>query len=179
MKMVIVGSDHYKMGVSKTHGEIELAFLSFITINTRYWFSIPVASHLALMLCKDLDEWAIRDSALSAACLRKLDTHTWYLSPRHIALVLFSKRVDSKTKLAIVSAMQKNVPTTCNTGKPACNASKPERPRVYKDSILESFVSFESWLFFYLLGFQPTFFECVSLEDSAVAKDRFQPKSYQ
>ena len=107
----------------------------------------------------------MRDSALSAPCLRKLDMPTWYLSPRHIPLALFSKRVDSKTKLAIVTAMQENLPTICNAGKPTCNAGKPERSRVYKDSTLESFVSSEAWLFFDLLEVQPTFFECVSPEE--------------
>ena len=49
--------------------------------------------------------------------------------------------------------------------KPTCNAGKPERPRVYKVSTLESFVSSESWLFFDLLEVHPTFFECVSPEE--------------
>ena len=56
IKMVIGDSDHYKMGVSKTHGVIELAFFFIIYIYTRYCFYIPVASdapHLALMLWKD------------------------------------------------------------------------------------------------------------------------------
>ena len=72
IKMVIVGSDHYKMGVLKTHGVIKLAFF-IICIHTRCCFFIPVASdapHLALMLWKDLDKWAICKSVLSGTCLR-------------------------------------------------------------------------------------------------------------
>ena len=101
---------------------------------------------------------ANRDPALSSTCMCKLDLHTWYLSPRHIPLALFSKRVDNKTKCAIVKAMQKNLPSQVQIGK-------PERPRVYEDSTLESFVSSESWLFFPLLRVHPTFFGCASCEE--------------
>ena len=120
LKMLIVGQDHYRMGVSQAHRVLDLAYFT-IYIYFGYWFSIPVA------------------------CLHKLDLHTWYLSPRHVPLALFSKRVDYNTKIAIVKAMQDNPASQVET-------EKPEKPRVYEDSKLESFVSSESWLFFELLG---------------------------
>ena len=74
---------------------------------------------------------------------------TSYLSPRNMPFALFSKSVDSKKKLAVVSAIQENLSTICNAGTtPACNAGKPEGPRVHKDITLESLVSSELWLFF-------------------------------
>ena len=55
LKILIVGSDHYIMGISKAHGVVDLSF--FIIYGcSRYWFSVPVASDapfLALMLWKD------------------------------------------------------------------------------------------------------------------------------
>ena len=105
LKILIVGTDHhYRMGISKTHGVVDFSFF-IIYLYSRYWFSIPVASNvpfLALMLWKDLKLWANRDPASSSTCIHKLHLHTWYLSPRHIPLAFFSKRVDNKTKCAIV-----------------------------------------------------------------------------
>ena len=108
-------------------GVVNFSFFT-IYVYSRYWFSIPVASNapfLALMLWKDLKLWANRDPALSSTCIHKLDLHTWYLSPRHIPLALFSKRFENKTKCAIVKAMQNNLPSQVQIGK-------PERHRVYE-----------------------------------------------
>ena len=73
-------------------------------------------------------------------------------------LGLFSKRVDNKTKCAIVKAMQNNLPSEVQIGK-------PERHRVYEENTLERFVSSEPRLFFQLLGVQPTFFACTSCKE--------------
>ena len=73
-------------------------------------------------------------------------------------MALFSKRVGNKTKCAILKAMQNNLSLQIQIGK-------PERPCVYEDSPLKSFVSSESWLFFQLLGVHPTFFGCTSCEE--------------
>ena len=148
------------MGISKTHEAVDFSFF-IIYVYLRNWFSILVASNapfLALMIWKDLKLWANRDPVLSSTCIHKLELHTWYLSPRHIPLALFSKRVDNKTKCDIVKAMQNNLPTQVQIGK-------PKRHRVYEDSTLERFVSSEPWLFFQLLGVHPTFFVCTSCEE--------------
>ena len=101
--IVIVSSNCNKMGKSKAHGVVEVAF--FITyIYSSYWFSIPVAAdapYLTQMFWKDFKEWTIRDPALSAACLCRLDLHTWYLSPRHMPLASFSSKVVNYPKLLL------------------------------------------------------------------------------
>ena len=153
LKMLIVGSDYYRMGISKAHGVVDLSFF-IIYVYSCYWFSIPVASDapfLALMLWKDFKLWVNCHQALSSTCLRKLDQHTLYLSPRHIPSGLFSKRVD-ETKCGIVKAMQNNLLSQVQI-------AKSERPHMYEDSTLESFVvSSEPWLLFQLLRVHLTFF---------------------
>ena len=152
LKMVIAGQDKIGLGASQEHGLLDMAFF-IVYLYSYYWFSIPVsadAPHLTLMLWKDLKKWATRNPALSAVWLKKLDLHTWYLSPRSIPLALFSSRVSDKSKTAIIIAMKENPPIPVDIGK-------PKKPKIYDDSALSSFVNSESWLFFKLLRIEPTF----------------------
>ena len=152
LKLVIAGQDKIGLGASQKHGLLDLAFF-IVYLYSYYWFSIPVsadAPHLTLMLRKELKKWATRDPALSAVCLKKLDLHTWYSSPRSIPLAHFSSRVSDESKTAITIAMKKNPPIPVDIGK-------PENPKIYDDSTLSSLVNSESWLFFKLLRIEPTF----------------------
>ena len=76
--------------------------------------------------------------------------HTWYLPPRHIMLALFSDLAEEDMKSDIARALLQN---------PYCpvQMGKPDRPRVYEDGTLSGFVTDESWLFFKLVGIEPTF----------------------
>ena len=139
LKMVIVGLDKIGLDAFQEHGLLDMAFF-IVYLYSYYWFSIPVsadAPHLTLMLWKDLKKWAARNPALSAVCLKKLDLHTWYLSPRSILLALFSSQVSDESKTAITIAMKENPPILLDIGK-------PEKPKIYHDSTLSSFVNSES-----------------------------------
>ena len=141
--MIIVGQDRFDLSVFQRQGILELGFF-IVYVYSYYWFAVPVpadAPFLTLCLWQDLQRWAARDPSLSSACLRKLDQHTWFVSPRHVPFALFSNMVEVKTKEAIVKALHENPPSPVPMGK-------PERPRIYEDSTLESFVTSESWLFF-------------------------------
>ena len=59
---------------------------------------------------------------------------TWYLSPRHIPLALFSDLVEEGIKSDIARALLQNLYCPAQMGK-------PDRPRVYEDSTLSSFVT--------------------------------------
>ena len=166
LKMVIVGNDRYKMSSQKVEGLFQLAFF-ILYIYARYWFASPVAAdapYLTLMLWKDLNEWSVRDEALSSACKRKVDLHTWYLSPRHIPLALFSNLVSDETKKAIATTLLKYPKADFQIGK-------SELPKVYEDSTLQGFINNELWLFFDLTGTEPTFLRMDSVvcwkEDSS------------
>ena len=75
--------------------------------------------------------------------------HTWYLSPRHIPLALFSDLVEEDMKSDIARALLQNPHCPVQMGK-------SDRPQVYEDSTLSSFVTGESWLIFKLMVIEPT-----------------------
>ena len=102
------------------------------------------------MSWKNLKRWAVRDAALSSVCIKKLDMHTWHLPPRHILLALFSDVVEEDMKSDIARALFQH---------PYCpvQMGKPDRLRVYEDGTLSGFVTGKSWLFFKLVGIEPTF----------------------
>ena len=142
LKMVIVGEDRFKMGPQQGKGLLDLAFF-IVYIFAWFWFSVPVTADvpfLTLSLWKELNAWASRDPTLAFTLIRKLDLHTWYISPRHVTLALFSRRVDDETKGKIVAALKQS---------PRCEIpmGKPSRPQI-NDSSLEDFVSSESWTLF-------------------------------
>ena len=154
LKMVICGEDRVQMGQKQAKGLLDLAYF-ILCIFGRYWFAAPVAADapfLTLTLWNDLRAWASHDPALSAALLRALDRHTWYLSGRSIVLALFSKLVDDASKGRIASALLKpeNEPGDVPPGKPGL-------PPITPDSVLEDFVNSESWLLFQMVKVQPTF----------------------
>ena len=97
-----------------------------------------------------LKRWAVPDPHLLLACMEKLNMPTWYLSPQHIPLALFSDLVEEDMKSEIARALLQN---------PCCpvQMGKPDRSRVYEDSTLSSFVTGESWLISKLVGIEPTF----------------------
>ena len=76
--------------------------------------------------------------------------HTWYLSPRHILLALFSDLVEEDMKSDLARALLQN---------PYCpvQMGKPDLSQVYEGSTLSSFVTGESWLIFKLVGIEATF----------------------
>ena len=153
--MMIVGKDCFNLSVSQGHGVLELGCF-IVYVYSYYWFAIPVpaeAPFMTLSLWKGLQRWAAREPSLSSACIRKLDLHTWYVSPSHVPLALFSKMVLVKTKEAIVKALHENPPSPVLMGK-------PERPRIYEDSTLESFVTSEAWLFFKVSVFHDFVTDC-------------------
>ena len=83
------------------------------------------------MLWKDMYNWIVHDPPLSTACLQKQNLLTWYLSQRHILLALFSSKVSSETKIAIVKVMKQNLSLF-----EAKSFTRPEQLHVYKDSTL-------------------------------------------
>ena len=139
LKMIIIGGERLDLGVAQRKGLLDLAFF-LVYIYSYYWFSVPVpadALFLTLSFWKDLRRWEARDPSLSSACLRKLDSHTWFLSPRHVIFGFFSAKMDNETKMEIVKALMANPKFDVPMGK-------PERPSIYEDSKLEGFVTFES-----------------------------------
>ena len=149
-----MGDLHYNLLViivaTQQHSVTDLAFF-IVYIYPYYWFAIPVSADvpfLTLTFWKDLKRWAVRDPALSSVCIKKLDMHTWYLSPRCILLSLFSNLVEEDMKSDIARALLQN---------PYCpvQMGKPDRSRGYEDSTLSSFVTGESWLIFKLVGIEP------------------------
>ena len=144
-KMVICGEQRFEMGQRRAKGLLDLAYF-LLAIYGRYWFAAPVpanAPFLTLSLWQDLHQWAVRDPSLSAALIRKLDRHTWYLSGRSVPLVFWSSIVDDETKREIADALLLPENEECEVG-----LGKPDLPRIYPDSTLASFVNPESWLFF-------------------------------
>jgi len=76
--------------------------------------------------------------------------HTWHLSPRNVPLALFSDLVDESSKSDIANMLMQN---------PYCSVEMgiPDRPRMYENSTLASFVASEYWLMFKLVKIEPTF----------------------
>jgi len=151
LKMVIVGPGKLKLRISQKHGLFNLTFF-IVYLYSYYWFSIPVAAdapHLTLMLWKDFKRWTVRDHDLSSVCLKKLDMHTWYLSPRNITLALFSKQVDD-VKMCYNQCFENS--------QSQVDFRNPKKLQIYEESTLYSFVNNEYWLFFELLGIEPTIF---------------------
>ena len=79
-----------------------------------FWFACPVlqdAPSLMLQLLSDLQWWSDREKRLISSpkhrialtCIKKLDQHTWYLSPRHVVIALWSDKVadDVKVEMAL------------------------------------------------------------------------------
>ena len=63
---------------------------------------------------------------------------------------MFSDLVEEGMKSDIARTLLQNLYCPAQMGK-------PDRPRVYEDSTLSSFVTGESWLIFKLVGIEPTF----------------------
>ena len=129
----------------RASGLMDLAFF-IISIYGRYWFAAPVAADapfLTLSLWKDLHSWASRDPALSAATLRSLDRHTWYLTERNLILSLFSRIVPDEIKKSIADALllPENEAGEIPLGK-------PDLPQISPESELEDFVGPETWFLF-------------------------------
>ena len=116
-----------------------------VYIHFYYWFNatwladIPL---LTLQLHEDLVLWQKRDPDAARAALRKVDLHTDYLSGRSVIFALASKKVDNKTKQAMVEALK-----AVERGIPV-EKGNPELPRIYDDSKLPDFINEESWMFF-------------------------------
>ena len=143
--MLLVGENRVKMGQRQGKNLLDLGYF-VVYLFGRYWFSVPVtadAPFLTLALWNDLQKWATRDPSLSAAVLRKLALHTWYLSGRHVVFSLFSRLVDNETKAKIVAAMREPENQACEIPP-----GKPTLPRISSGDTLDLFVDNESWMFF-------------------------------
>lgn len=170
LKMVICGEERVKMGQKQFKALVDLAYF-IVYIFGRYWFAVPVAADapfLTISLWNDLRKWASRDPALSAAALRVLERHTWYLSGRHVPFALFSHLVDDDTKGRIAGALLKPENAACKIPP-----GKPTLPSIEPDVGIEDFVTPESWLLFQSVQIEPTFLKLTPdkwAEDSTYVK---------
>lgn len=152
LKMLICG-DEIVLGAQQK-ADIRVMSFYIVYVHFYFWFSCPRmadAPFLTLALHADLSEWASRDPAGARAGQRKVDLHTEYLTGRSVVLALASEKVGDTTKKAMVAAL---LTFDSNT---RVELGRPPMPRVYDDSKLEDFISEESWLFFQLCGFEPSF----------------------
>lgn len=152
LKMLVV-SDVFTLSAQQQADILLFAFF-IIYVHFYFWFSctrMADVPYLMVQLHKDLLAWAARDPKGAKAAKKKADLHTEYLTGRSAILSLASDKVSDETKDAMVSAL-KGFPREW-----VVDPGKPDMPSVYEDSALEDFVSEESWLFFKLCKFDPTF----------------------
>ena len=141
---IVLCSDFFVVGEVKVGDVIVLCFY-VIYVHYWYWMSCPVmadAPFLTLNLHRDLTAWKSRDPLGAKAGLRKVDLHTDYLAGRNVVLALASDKLSNGEKDAMADKL-KAVPTDFHV-----EMGKPERPRIYEDSVFADFVNEESWLFF-------------------------------
>ena len=123
-----------------------------------------------LQLLSDLQWWSDREKRLISSpkhrialtCIKKLDQHTWYLSPRHVVIALWSDKVadDVKVKMAqsLCEQLGENPMFQVGEGESGekdndniaedFSLAKPDLPRIYDDSTLASFIEKDSLLLF-------------------------------
>lgn len=145
LKMLICGHKHSQLSQRQFKQALDLGYF-IICIFARYWFAIPIAADapwLTLRLWQDLQRWKARDPKLAAACLGKLNNHTWYLSGRHVSLALFSRSLDKDDKVKIAKAMLKKENERCQIPM-----GKPTLPKISDENELADFVDHETWLIF-------------------------------
>ena len=81
-----------------------------------FGFACPVAQDapsLTLQLLSDLQRWSNRKKRLISSpkhrvaltCIKKLDRHTWYLSPRHFVIALWSDKVANDVKVEMAQCL--------------------------------------------------------------------------
>ena len=140
---IVLCSDFFDVGGRL--GDMLVLCFYVIYVHFWYWMSCPVmadAPYLTISLHQDLTEWKSRDPRGATAGLKKVDLHTEYLAGRNVILALASDKVSFAEKDAMATKL-KDTPKDFPV-----EMGKPDRPRIYEDSVLADFVNEESWLFF-------------------------------
>ena len=123
-------------------------------VYAKWWFTCSSGTSAPqndLQLLKDLYLYKEVDREVAQIAIKTFSNHLWYLTAELVPLALFSERVQTSTKQAMVdrllsfpkAATPRNR-TGTDYGKP-CFPSLPEEAVALK---LENFIGEDSWLFF-------------------------------
>ena len=173
LKIFLVGD---RFPLSDRHRKAIKILVKFVLyIYAYFWFACPVAQDapsLTLQLWTDLQKWSEREKRLltppkdrvALTCVKKLDRHTWYLSPRHVVFALWSDKVgdEDKAEMAqnLLEQLRNSQMSQTSEGASGGNEDnndciteefslgKPDLPRIYEDSSLSSFIERDSLLLF-------------------------------
>ena len=112
-----------------------------LTVYLKAWFSSPCACDAPyndLCLLQQLEQYLEVDRQTGNAALTKLRSHLWYLSEDLILLALFSKKVHSSEKKAMVYALQQPANAT------DCRRLDCSKIKSFQQHSLSDFVSTRS-----------------------------------
>ena len=172
LKIFLVG-DRFHLS-ARDRNAIKILVEFVVYVYAFFWYSCPVAQDapsLTLQLWNDLQKWSEREKRLlrppnhrvALTCIKKLDRHTWYLSPRHVIFALWSEKVGNEVKAEMAQCLREQLRESMmvQAGEGASGGNeddnniteefslgKPELPRIYEDSTLASFIEKDSLLLF-------------------------------
>ena len=171
LKIFLVGDRFHLSARDRKAIKILVEFVVYLY--AFFWFSCPVAQDapsLTLQLWTDLQKWIDREKRLklpqnhrvALTCIKKLDRHTWYLSPRHVVFALWSDKVADEDKAKMAQQLMEHLRDSQTAGEGALGGEedgtnnineefslgKPDLPRICEDSSLSSFVDRDSLLLF-------------------------------
>jgi hypothetical protein len=126
-----------------------------VRIYLKAWFTAPLVLHAPyndFQLMNSLDQYSSVHPEISAATIKKLLLHLWYLSEELVPLAFFDDRVSSSTKQLMVTALRS--PSRHSARKRfTTDFSAFSQP----DKLLEQFVTSKSTTFFERLNLPTTF----------------------
>lgn len=123
-------------------------FVCFILkIYIKYWFTCENAINAPkndIDFLNDINGYKNVNELLSAAALKAMSRHSWYLNEHNIALAFFDKRIDSSIKKKMVLNLSKESSNTF-TPRPTITLQKHKKLNIY------DFVSKNTMNFFDIL----------------------------
>ena len=114
LKIFLVGDRFPLSACDQTAIKILVEFVVYVYVF--FWFACPIAQDapsLTLQLLSDLQRWSNCKKRLISSpkhlvaltCIKKLDRHTWYLSPRHFVIALWSDKVADEVKVEMAQCL--------------------------------------------------------------------------
>ena len=129
-----------------------------IKVYIPWWYDAPFpeeAAHSDFNLHQLLFKYL--DQSIAKQALTAMSRHTWYLSEELIPLALFSDKICSKQKEALVQQLQLTYSEKPTFKRFGSGYGKPCLPSISPTSELSHFIGTSSWNFFNILQIQPQF----------------------
>lgn len=131
--------------------------ISLIKLYVKPWFECTKAINAPLQdfdFVKNVVKYSENDSAISAAVVKKMTNHLWYLSEENIGLAFFDSRVSFEEKRKMVQMLQSKEPVI-----KLINSRNHNSLADFKNYSLSDFVSEKTKNFFNRFGLSTAFLE--------------------